>query len=206
MIGLPNPTWNDLDALVVHTFGFLPKLDESGQPILNPETILRLVKAAEVSLRYLIPIILPQSWGKVENKWFWMPDYEQQYILLLHVTPQMIIVPDKQPEGTRICGTGGELRLAIKICVKHSSSEKPLKNLGFVTNPIHMLRVRLLAWFISRKLHWSIKFYPICSTLKLPLLRTVIQEMVAYLLMIIFLDFRAEGKCFTWFQKHIPGG
>jgi len=192
----------DLDYIVLHTFGILSEPDKQNHPILHPETIARLDKVAEYCHDFKKTILLSQAWSQAN----WIPDIEENY--LIHhgfVSNSLIWKPNQPTIGTKIGGTSGEVRLALNMSNPSLLTDFTL-NIGFVTNRIHMPRVRWLVWFISRKLGIKVQFYPIYSERKIPLFRAVIQEMVAFALMFITFDPRAEGRFFRFLQSLIPGG
>ncbi len=184
-------------VIVVHTYGFLLKL-VNGQPRLHPETERRLEKAAEIYRQSRKPIFLPQAWGKVEGKWFWMPDYEKRYLVGLGVSLWMIILPEKQPQGTKIGGTLGELRTTLVACGRTQWT-----NVVFISSPLHLLRIRFLVRWLGRKVGWKVEFQPTSARSTFSLLRQLAQELAAWSLMpLLLLGDRGE-RWYTAIQEYL---
>jgi len=191
--------WENVHAIVVHTYGFLLKL-VNGQPRLHPETEKRLRRAAEIYHQTHKPIFLPQAWGRVEGRWFWMPEYEKNYLVGLRVSPWTIILPEKQPQGTKIGGTLGELRTTLVTCGRAQWT-----NVVFISSPLHLLRIRFLVRWLGRKIGWKVEFQPISARSTFSLPRQLAQEVAAWSLMpLLLLGDRGE-RGYTAIQEYLAG-
>ena len=127
-----------------------------------------------------------------------MPEYEKNYLVGLGVSPWIIILPEKQPQGTKIGGTLGELRTTLVTCGRAQWT-----NVAFISSPLHLRRIRFLVWWVGRKVSRKVLFQPLPARSTFSLFRQLAQEVAAWSLIPLLLLGDKGEQWYTGIQEYL---